>query len=144
MSQCDKYYLSLVYIYIRKINWIEWTIILSCINSCDGHELWNLSIVISTSHNWKLLIARPHRPLRFKKIRTNSTATFLISNTVVPNPYSHRAAFAPHSSPRLLKFQVHLVNNDIRYCENSSWSRIFRNKSVAHGHYIRCATSILI
>ena len=31
-----------------------------------------------------------------KKIRTTTTTAFLISNTVVLNPYSHSTAFNPH------------------------------------------------
>ena len=36
-------------------------------------------------------------PFCFKKIRTITTAAFLISNTVVPNPYCHIAALDPQS-----------------------------------------------
>ena len=50
-------------------------------------------LVLSTCHNWELLITCPRRPLCFKKIRTTTTTAFLISNTVVLNPYSHRPAF---------------------------------------------------
>ena len=39
----------------------------------------------------------PDRPLCFKKIRTTTTTTFLISNTIVSNPYSHSTAFDPQS-----------------------------------------------
>ena len=54
-------------------------------------------LVISTCHNWEILITCPHRPLRCKKIRTTTTTAFLISNTVVLNPNSHSAALDPQS-----------------------------------------------
>ena len=38
-----------------------------------------------------------HRALCFKKIKTTTTTVFLISNTVVPNPYSHSTAFDSQS-----------------------------------------------
>ena len=38
-----------------------------------------------------------HRLLCFKKIKTTTTTAFLISNTVVLNPYSHSAASDPQS-----------------------------------------------
>ena len=65
--------------------------------SFEGHDLWRLSIVLSTCHNWELLITYPHRPICFKKIRTTTIGVLLISNTVVPNPCSHSAAFDPQS-----------------------------------------------
>ena len=46
--------------------------ILSCITSCKGRELWKLSTVLSTCHNWGLLITCTHKPLCFKKIRTTT------------------------------------------------------------------------
>ena len=64
-----------------------------CITFCEGPKLWKLSTVLSTCHNWKVLVARLHRPLLcFKKIRTTSTTVFLISNAVVSNPCSHNTA----------------------------------------------------
>ena len=42
-------------------------------------------------------IACPHKPLCFKKIQTTTTTAFLISNTALPNPYSHSTAFNPQS-----------------------------------------------
>ena len=63
---------------------------------CESHELWKMSTVLSTYHNWELLIARPHRALCFKKITTTTTA-FLIFNTVVPNPYSNSTTSNPQS-----------------------------------------------
>ena len=50
-------------------------------------------LVLSTCHNWELLISNPARPLCFKRIRTATTTSFLISNTVVPNPYSDSTVF---------------------------------------------------
>ena len=71
--------------------------ILSYITSCEDYDLWKLQTVLSTCHNWELLIAWPHRPLCFKKTRTTTTSAFLISNIVVPYPYSHSTAFDPQS-----------------------------------------------
>ena len=61
----------------------------------------NCPLLLSTCHNWELLFTRPHRPLWFKIIRTTTTTAFLISNTVIPNPYSHSIAFNPQSFARL-------------------------------------------
>ena len=36
------------------------------------------------------------------------------------------------------------IDNGIQQCVNSSWTGIFKNKFVAHGQYIRFATSLLI
>ena len=47
--------------------------------SCKSHELWKMSSVLSNCYNWELLIANPHRPLCFKKIRKTTTTAFLIS-----------------------------------------------------------------
>ena len=52
---------------------------------------------IDWEHNLELLTACPHGLLSFKKIRTTTAAVFLISNTVVPNPYSHSTALDPQS-----------------------------------------------
>ena len=115
---------------------------------------------IDWQHNWELLIAYPHRPLCFKKIRT-ITIAFLIFNTVVTNPYSHSTAFDLQSFVPLhpcLKFQVRLIDlsqsdsqipfvlqtdNNTQQCVNG-WSGIFQNKFVAHGQYIRFATALII
>ena len=43
----------------------------------------------------------PHKPLCFKKIKANTTKAFLISSTVVPNPYSHSTTFNPQPSDPL-------------------------------------------
>ena len=48
---------------------------------------------VDWEHIWELLIGCPHRPLCFKKIRATTTTVILISNTVVPNPYSHSTNF---------------------------------------------------
>ena len=70
--------------------------ILSCITSCEGHKLWKLSkLVLSICHIWELLFIPRHRLLWFKKIRTATTAVFLISNTVIPDLYSHNIVFDP-------------------------------------------------
>ena len=47
--------------------------------SCKSHELWKMATVLSTCHNWELLIACPHRPLCLKKIRATTTTVLLIS-----------------------------------------------------------------
>ena len=60
-------------------------------------------LVLSTCHNGELLIACRHRALCYKKIRTTSTTALLISNVVVPNPYSHHAAFDPRSTASLFE-----------------------------------------
>ena len=77
--------------------------ILSCITFCEGHKLWKLSTVHwcyqpATIENY---FSPVHRSLWFKKIRTTTTTTFLISKTVVPNPYSHSIAFDPQSFTQL-------------------------------------------
>ena len=82
LSQCNKYWLSLVH--------------------TRGPQIVNIAncfspLVLSTCHNWELFIARQHRPLCFKKIRTTTTTAFLISNTVAPNPYSHSTALSSRS-----------------------------------------------
>ena len=62
---------------------------------------------IDWQHNWKLLIACPHRPLYFKKIRTTTTIV------VVPNTCRHSTVFNPQSFVPLhpyLKFQVCLID----------------------------------
>ena len=65
---------------------------------------------LSTCHNWELFIAHPHRPLCFKKIRTTTTTAFLISNTVIPNPYSLAQNSILYLSHPYLKFQVCLTD----------------------------------
>ena len=40
----------------------------------------------------------PHKPLCFTKIKTTSTTAFLISITVVPNPYSRSTALDSQTS----------------------------------------------
>ena len=50
--------------------------ILSCITYCEAYELCKLSTVLSTCHNWELLIIRPHRPLYFKEIRKSLPQRF--------------------------------------------------------------------
>ena len=89
------------------------SMILSCITSCKSHELWKLSTVLSTCHNWGLLITCAHKSLCFKKIRTTTTTAFLIFNTVVPNPYSLSTAFDSHSFVPL-SFRLRLI--DLSHC----------------------------
>ena len=54
--------------------------------------------------NLELLIACWNRPLCFKKIKTTNTTAFLISNTLIPNPYSHKAIFSLNLLHPYLKF----------------------------------------
>ena len=114
----------------------------NCMHSYDHAH--NMHVIgIDWEHNWELLIACPKRPLCFKKIRTTTTTGFLISNTVVPNPYSHSTTFDLKFFAPLhpyLKFQVRLIDlpqsdiqifyglqtdNSIWQCVNSNWTRIF-------------------
>ena len=89
---------------------------------------------IDREHNWELLITHP--PLCLTKTRPITT-TFLISNTLVPNPYSHGTTFDPQFN---IKFKVHLmylpqsyiqilhglkIDNGIQQCVSSSWIGIF-------------------
>ena len=116
-------------------------------------------LVLSTCHNKELLIAYPFRPLCFKNLRTTTTATFLISNTVVPNPYSHSAAFDPQSLAPFSKVQgsfsrsvsvwhsVHYslqIGNGILQCVNRNRTVIFLKKFVVYGQYIGFTTLLLI
>ena len=55
------------------------------------------SLVLSTCHNWEILVAHPHRSLLLEKTRTTATIAFLISNKVVSNPQNHSTAFNPQS-----------------------------------------------
>ena len=50
--------------------------ILSMNYFCESHEMWKMSTMLSTCLNWELLIAHPHKPLCFKKIRTITTSVF--------------------------------------------------------------------
>ena len=50
---------------------------------------------INLSHGCYQPVTHPHKPLWFKKIRKTTTTAYLISNTVVPNPYIHSIAFDP-------------------------------------------------
>ena len=92
---------------IRELIWLykqSLRMILSCITILLYYCVtWMVTIVncfcplvLTTCHNWELLIAHPHKPLCFHKITTLITS-FLISNTVFPNPYSHSTVFDPHS-----------------------------------------------
>ena len=94
-----------------------------------------------------------------KKIKLTTTTTFLISNTVVPNPYSHIIAFIPHLSHPYLQFHNCLIDlsqpdiqilyglqidHGIRQCVNSSWTGILKDKFRVHGLYMRFVTPLLI
>ena len=60
------------------------------------HENWFLTVLIPL---WKNSLNLPisHRPLCFNKIRTTATTAFLISNTVVLNPFNHSATYNPQT-----------------------------------------------
>ena len=73
----------IMYYFLRE----QW--ILKIVSSCP--------LVLSTCYNWEILVAHPHRPLCFKKIRTTTTTTFFISNTIALNPYSHITTLNPQS-----------------------------------------------
>ena len=95
----------------------DWQRIQIYLQECNVHEngitqAQKFVHSIDWEYNWELLIVCPHMPLCFKKIRTTTTTKFLISNTVVLNPYSH-STFDPQSFAPLhlyLKFQVHLID----------------------------------
>ena len=89
---------------------------------------------IDREHNWELLITHP--PLCLTKTRPITTM-FLISNTFVPNPYSHGKTVDPQFN---IKFKVHLmylpqsyiqilhglkIDNGNQQCVSSSWIGIF-------------------
>ena len=116
--------------------------------SRKSYELWKMSTMLSTY--WELLIARPHKPLCLKKMRTTFTTVFLIltqQSWILTAIMQHYILNLSH--PYLyLKFQVHLIDlpqcdiqilyslpidNGIRQCVNSSWIGIFKNKLVVHG-----------
>ena len=68
-------------------------------------------VLMSTCHKWELLITCTYRPLCFKKITTITATIFLISNTVVPNPYSHCTSFDPQSYLKLSILSCTLILN---------------------------------
>ena len=89
--------------------------------------------------NWELLIACPHRPVCFKKIRTATTSASIL-NTVVWNQYSIVQNSILNLLHHYLKFQVCFTDlsqsdiqtlyglqivNGIWQCVNSSWTGIF-------------------
>ena len=119
----------------------------------------NCPLVLSTCRNWELLFTRPHRPLWFKKIRTITTTAILISNTVVPNPYTHSIAFNGQFFSQLSELPGPIkrfvlawysilygleIGNGILQCVNKSWNGIFKNKFVVHGLYISFNAPFLI
>ena len=67
-------------------------------------------LVLSTCHNWELLISRPHWPLCFKKIRKTTTTVFLFP-TQQPRILT---AIVQHSILNLshpyFKFHVRLID----------------------------------
>ena len=100
-----------------------------------------------------------HSPLCSKKIKITTTTAFLISNTVVPNPYSHIRAFIPHLSHPYLQFHNCLIDlsqpdiqilyglqidHGIRQCINSGWTGILKDKFRVHGQNMRFVTPLLI
>ena len=60
------------------------------------HENSCTVLIPLCKNNLNLLISYTDHYYCFKKIKTTTTTVFLISNTVVPNPYSHSTAFDPH------------------------------------------------
>ena len=60
------------------------------------HENSCTVLIPLRKNNLNLLISYTDHYYCFKKIKTTTTTVFLISNTVVPNPYSHSTAFDPH------------------------------------------------
>ena len=87
----------------------------------------------------------------FKKIKTITTTAFLTSNTVVPNPYNHSAAFDLQSFTPLSEVPVSLIDmsrsniqilydiqidNGILQRVNSSWTGILKDKVMVHGEDI--------
>ena len=103
-------------------------------------------LVLLICHNWKLIIAYPHRSLCFKKFKTTTFTAFLISNTVVPNHYSHNTATILNHPHPYLRFHVHLIDmphSDIQifFKQQLNWN--FKNKFVVDGQYITLAAPLL-
>ena len=94
--------------------------------ACNMHAnsitcAWKLVHGINWEHNWELLIACPHIPLHFKKIKTTFTTAFLISNTVVPTPYSCSTALDPQSFATLSKVPGPFSRSISVWYSNISW-----------------------
>ena len=132
--------------------------------ACSVHansvtHTWKFMQGIDASvQNWFESANCPHRQLCFKKLRTTTTAVFLIFSKVVVNPYSHSIWSSIIHTP-YLKFKVRLIglaqsdiqilyglqiDNGISCCVNSSWTGSFNNKFVVHDQYIRFAILPLI
>ena len=149
ISELCQHFYSYTYIFSTEELKQTLRMILSGITSCEDYELWKLSTMLSTCHNWELLIAHPHRPLCFKKIRTTSTAMLLISNTVVLNPYSHSTAFSPlvlSSRPDIqILYGLQIDNNiwqcvtaaELKFSGISLWS-MFSTLDLLHCFLFQC------
>ena len=103
-------------------------------------------LVLLICHNWELLIAYPHRSLCFKKFKTTTFTAFLISNTVVPNHYSHNTTTILNLPHPYLRFQAHLIDmphSDIQifFKQQLNWN--FKSKFVVDGQYITLAAPLL-
>ena len=59
------------------------------------HENLYTVLIRLCKYNLMPILNKPHYAL--KKIKTATAISSLISNTVVPNPYSHSTAFDPQS-----------------------------------------------
>ena len=118
-------------------------------NCLHGYNCAHNVHTYSVNHTWKFVHGTDYRPWCFKKITTTITTAFLISNTVVSDPFCQRKHSILNFSHPLPKFQDRLIDlfqsdNGIQQCVNRSWTEIFTNKFVVHGQYIRSATSLLI
>ena len=133
--------------------------ILSCVTSCMGHELWKLSV--ATFHNWKLLLTSPQKPLCFNKIRTTTTDSvfnFQHSSSESLQPYYSIwfSIFCTHSSQfsGLLNRSVSVWYSNTLWPLNRSWySAVCKQQlnwnflecvCVVHGQYMWFAKSLLI
>ena len=84
----------------------------------DVEHIQKLVHIIDWEHHWQLPIAWPHRPLCFKKVRTTTITTFLISKTVVSKPGSYSTAFDSQSLTPLhpsSPSQVRLIDLPVWY-----------------------------
>ena len=138
----------------------------SCPDCISGlHKFCAVTILNVTFHvdivseyNWELLIASAHVPLCFKKIRTTTTTTFLISITVVLNPYSTESLvqhlilnpldsyfnFNFNGFVSVLYLNTLWSSNNGIQCINSSSTEIFWNMLMVHGQYIGFVPLLLI
>ena len=84
------FFVFLLFFFNPVLGWFYHVLPVRAIN-CENCQLSTGAINLSQ------LRTTFHRPLWFKKIRKTTSAAFLISNTVVPNPYSHSIAFNSQS-----------------------------------------------